>query len=99
MSGKTVKLFCANLAWEVTDEELKNDIGEMAHAPVVEANIAIDKNTGRSRGFGFIIVDEEDADDFLALNGGKYAGRKFIIEIAKEKPDIPYRKREPNFNH
>ena len=94
-----VKLYCANFSYDVTDEDLKQDIGGMANVKIIEAQVAVDKVSKRSRGFGFITVAEEDVDTVLALHGGKYTGRKFICEIAKPKADIPHRKSgEPDGN-
>lgn len=55
------KLFVGNLAWSVTSERLSEVFS--AFGPVVEAKVLVDRDTGRSRGFGFVTFENEaDAD-------------------------------------
>lgn len=79
------KLYIGNLTYSITDEELADALGEFGH--VVEAKVIKDRETGRSRGFGFATVAAEDADKFLALTEEqhKLAGRVLVVKEAVDK--------------
>ena len=51
------KLFVGSLSWNTTDDSLKAAFE--AHGPVREARVIMDRDTGRSRGFGFVTFEEE----------------------------------------
>ena len=76
-------LYVGNLEWGSTDEELRElfaAFGEVSSAQVIK-----DKETGRSRGFGF--VNMENADQAMAeLNGKDFRGRPLKVNEATEKP-------------
>ena len=79
------KLFVANIPYELNGDTLA-----AAFAPfgtVVESHIVNDKDTGQSRGFGFVeMASDEDADNAISgLNGQNHEGRKLRVERAKEK--------------
>ena len=78
------KLFIGNLSWELTNEELKatfEAIGE-----VEDAAIIFDRETGRSRGFGFVtFVNDEDGQKAInELNETELNGRMMYISEARE---------------
>ena len=76
------KLFVGNLSFSTTE----NDITEaFAHCGAVEAvAIITDRDTGRSKGFGFVTMSEEDADKAIgALNGSQLDGRALTVNEAK----------------
>jgi RNA recognition motif-containing protein len=79
------KLFVGNLTWNVTDaqlEELFRDYGEVQSAQVV-----MDRDSGRSRGFGFVEIEAPDIDAVIqALNGSDLDGRALRIDRAENKP-------------
>jgi RNA recognition motif-containing protein len=77
------KLYVGNLPFSVNAEKLKevfSDFGEVSDAFVVK-----DRNTGRSRGFGFVtFADEEAADKAIAeMNGKELEGRELVVNEAK----------------
>jgi RNA recognition motif-containing protein len=79
------KLFVGNLTWNVTDaqlEELFRDHGEVQSAQVV-----MDRDSGRSRGFGFVELEAPDIDAVIqALNGRDLDGRALRVDRAENKP-------------
>ena len=76
------KLFVRNLSFQTTE----NDVTDaFAHFGAVEAvSIITDRDTGRSKGFGFVTMSEEDADKAIgALNGSQLDGRALTVNEAK----------------
>jgi cold-inducible RNA-binding protein len=76
------KLFVGNLSFQTTE----NDITDaFARCGAVEAvSIITDRDTGRSKGFGFVTMSEEDADKAIAqLNGSQLDGRALTVNEAK----------------
>src|SRR5438093_802734 len=76
------KLFVGNLSFQTTE----NDVTEaFAHCGAVEAvSIITDRDTGRSKGFGFVTMSEEDAEKAIAqLNGSQLSGRTLTVNEAK----------------
>jgi len=84
------KLFVGGIAWATTEEGLKEFFS--AAGSVVEVKIIIDRQTGKSKGFGFVTMStEEEADKAVAeLNGKELDGRSLKIDKAR-----PQEKREP----
>ncbi|MDW7673883.1 MAG: RNA-binding protein, partial [Bacillota bacterium] len=67
-------LYVGNLPWRTTVEELSETFA--AHGEVVSSRIITDKETGRSRGFGFVEVGDNDAEAMIeAMNGTDFQGR------------------------
>lgn len=81
------KLYVGNLSYEVTEEDLKKNFGEIGEC--IAANIIRDKYSGNSRGFGFVeMATEEEAQEAIGkLNGGELSGRKIIVQEARPKRD------------
>jgi RNA recognition motif-containing protein len=79
------KLYVGNLAYGVTEEDLKKTFGEIGEC--IAANIVRDKYSGNSRGFGFVeMASEEEAQEAIRrLNGEELAGRKIIVQEARPK--------------
>lgn len=83
------KLFVGSLPWSVTDDQLKDFF---ASAGTVEtANVVMDRETNRSRGFGFVeMSSEEEAQAAIKqLNNADLAGRNIIVSEARPKTDRP----------
>mgnify|MGYP001570934880 CR=1 FL=1 len=81
----TNKLFVGNLPYSMTSDELKAVFAKIGN--VVDANVVMDKNTNRSRGFGFVEMKDEALakkaiDD---LNTTEVDGRKIFVSEAKQK--------------
>jgi RNA recognition motif-containing protein len=85
-------IFIANLDWSITSEDLKTTFS--AFGPVHYAHVVYDKETKKSKGFGYI--EMEDADHAInaiqALNGLEVNGRKLDVKIASPKENRPPRK-------
>lgn len=79
------KLFVGGLPWSVTDEELKNFFAP--HGSVVEAKVISDRETGRSRGFGFVTysTDVEAQNAAKALDGAVMGARTINVNEAQEQ--------------
>jgi len=86
---KTVssKLFVGGLAWATRDETLKAHFEQSGE--VTDAKVIMERDTGRSRGFGFVtFVDAESAAKAReALNGSELDGRSIRVDTATERPD------------
>ncbi len=80
------KLFVGGLAWGTTDDGLRAAFSE--YGDIREAKVIMDRETGQSRGFGFVTFDiEVDAQAALkGLDGSDLDGRKIRVNPAEEKP-------------
>ncbi len=81
----STKLFVGSLPWAVNDDALKEAFE--AHGAVVSAKVITDRETGKSRGFGFVEMENEtDANNAIqALNGSELKGRNIVVSEAKPK--------------
>lgn len=86
----TKTLYIGNLPWAATNEDLAKAVAE--HAEVISARIATDRETGRSRGFGFVEVPADKAEAVIAaLNGAQWGGRALTVNEARPREDRPAR--------
>ncbi|HWF20204.1 MAG TPA: RNA-binding protein [Verrucomicrobiae bacterium] len=81
------KLFVGNLSFKITENDLQDTFA--AHGTVIEANLMMDRATGRPRGFGFVTMstDEEAANAVSALNGKSIDGRALTVNIARPREE------------
>ena len=81
----STKLFVGSLPWSASDEDLQTAFA--AHGNVLSAKVVTDKETRRSRGFGFVECETEaEANAAIqALNGSELKGRNIIVSEAKPK--------------
>ena len=78
------RIYVGNLPYSTTEDELREVFGE--HGNVNSVDILLDRNTGRSRGFGFVEMDDGDADKAIdALNGKEMDGRPLRVNVARER--------------
>jgi RNA recognition motif-containing protein len=79
------KIYVGNLPWRATDAQLTQLFG--AHGEVIDARIVTDRETGRSRGFGFVTMANADAaqNAIRALNGHSLEGRSLVVNEAREQ--------------
>jgi len=77
------KLFVGSLSWSATDEDLKELFSPFGE--VTSANVVMDRETGRSRGFGFVEfkTDEEAQAAVDALDGTVHMDRQIVVNVAK----------------
>ncbi len=85
----SAKLFVGNLSFSVTENDLQDAFA--AHGTVVEANLMMDRATGRPRGFGFVTMStpEEAQKAIEALHGKELAGRALTVNIARPREERP----------
>jgi RNA recognition motif-containing protein len=83
------KLFVGGLPYETSDAELEKLFSELGK--VESATVITDRNTGRSRGFGFVemAVDEEAAKAIEKLNDSEIGDRKIVVAEARPREDRP----------
>jgi cold-inducible RNA-binding protein len=81
------KLFVGNLSFNTTENDLQDAFA--AHGTVTEANLMVDRSTGRPRGFGFITMGtpEEAQKAIDALNGKELDGRALTVNEAKPREE------------
>ena len=84
------KLYVGNLAFQTTEEELNGLFSQFG--AVESVTIITDRDTGRSKGFGFVVMEDADADKAIEqLNGSQLGGRNLTVNEAR-----PMVKREFN---
>ena len=83
----SAKLFVGNLSFNITENDLQDAFA--AHGTVIEANLMMDRATGRPRGFGFVTMSSpEDAQKAIdALNGKELGGRALTVNIARPREE------------
>lgn len=80
------KVFVGGLAWETTSESLQTAFE--ACGKVTECKVITDRDTGRSRGFGFVTFasDADCANAIDTMNGASLDGRELRVNEAENKP-------------
>ncbi len=88
-----MNIYVGNLSWSMTDEDLTNLF--TAYGTVTSGKILKDKMSGRSKGFGFVeMEDDEAAKTAIAnLNETEVMGRKIIVNESQPRPEGEYKKR------
>ncbi len=89
------KLYVGNLPFSVTDDKLREIFS--AYGELSEANVIMNKYSGRSKGFGFVVVEDDSMADKAVeeMNGKEIEGRAIVVNEAKPfDPDKP----RPSFN-
>jgi cold-inducible RNA-binding protein len=81
------KLYVGNLTYSVGDGDLQTMFG--AHGTVQSAQVIMDRDTGRSKGFGFVEMgsDQEAQAAIAGLNGKEMDGRRLTVNEAKPRED------------
>jgi cold-inducible RNA-binding protein len=86
MSSK--KLYVGNLSFKCTDEDLHNLFSQFGN--LISARVIMDRETGRSKGFGFVEMDDADAQNAIQnLNGFSFAGREINVNEARPQAERP----------
>jgi len=83
------KLYVGNLSYDTTSSDLEQLFS--AHGTVESAEVIGDRDTGRSKGFGFVQMasDAEAQKAIDALNGQQHGGRPLTVNVAKPREDRP----------
>ncbi len=79
------KIYVGNLPWSTTSASLESLFSQ--HGTVTSAEVIADRETGRSRGFGFVEMESDDACQraIQALNGTELDGRAITVNEARER--------------
>jgi RNA recognition motif-containing protein len=82
-----MSIYIGNLSYEVTQEDLTSVFAE--YGTVTRVQIPIDRETGRSRGFGFVEMGSDAEEDAAieALDGAEWMGRSLKVNKAKPRED------------
>lgn len=83
------KLYVGNLPYNTTNQQLQDHFAQFG--TVLSADIIMDKYSGRSKGFGFVEM-EDDAAAQAAIekaNGADFSGRNIVVSVARPKEDRP----------
>jgi hypothetical protein len=83
----STKLYVGNLSFRVTSEDLHEHFSTAGE--VNSANVVMDRETGRSRGFGFVEMASEDAANnaIAQFNGQEYDGRNLVVNEARPREE------------
>ena len=83
------KIYVGNLPYSVTEDKLQQHFAQ--HGSVVSARVVIDKFSGRSKGFGFVVMssDSEAEHAITALNGTDFEGRNIVVSEARPQAPRP----------
>jgi cold-inducible RNA-binding protein len=84
-----MKLYVGNLSFETTENDLQ-DLFEQ-HGKVTDVALMMDRTTGRSRGFGFVTMNDttEASAAIGALNGKEVSGRALTVNEARAREERP----------
>lgn len=86
------KLYVGNLPWTCTEEDLENFFSSFG--AVQSATIVTDRETGRSRGFGFVEMESDNVDEVIqSADGQELNGRNLRVDRAQERSRGPRRDR------
>ncbi len=83
----TKKLYVGNLPYDATADELREAFS--AFGRVLSATIATDRETGQSRGFGFVELAEGAEEAIRGLNQARLGGRNMTVNEAKPREERP----------
>jgi RNA recognition motif-containing protein len=80
-------LYVGNLAFTTTVDDLREEFGKFG--TVTSAQLIMDRETGRSRGFGFVEMADGGDEAIAALNGAMFQGRTLTVNEAKPREERP----------
>ena len=86
-----MEIYVGNLAWSTSDQDLADAFG--AYGSVEIASIISDRTSGRSKGFGFVTMNNDDEANqaIEAMNGTDFAGRALKVNEARPREERPPR--------
>src|ERR1044072_8297296 len=82
-----MNIYVGNLSWNLKDQDLSNLFA--SYGEVTSAKIVTDKFTNRSKGCGFVEIDNDDQAQaaITALNGSEVDGRNIVVNESRPKPE------------
>jgi RNA recognition motif-containing protein len=83
----TKNLYVGNLPFTTTQAELEQLFGQ--YGTVTKVQVITDRETGRSRGFGFVEMSSGADEAVAAMNGAEYQGRRLTVNEAKPREERP----------
>ncbi len=87
----SISLYVGNLPYSTDQNSLQDLFAPFGE--VLSANVISDRETGRSRGFGFVEMNESDARNAItALDGQEHQGRKLRVNEAQKRENAPRRR-------
>lgn len=83
------KLYVGNLPYNTTNQQLQDHFAQFG--TVISADIIMDKYSGRSKGFGFVEMEDDNAaqEAIAKANGADFGGRNIVVSVARPKEDRP----------
>lgn len=83
------KLYVGNLSYTATNQQLQDHFAQFG--TVVSADIIMDKYSGRSKGFGFVEMEDDAAaqDAIAKANGTDFGGRNIVVSVARPREERP----------
>lgn len=92
-SSVAKNIYVGNLPFSASEEQINELFAQ--YGEVVRVSLITDRETGRPRGFGFVEMDDERAEEAIqALNGRDFGGRTLRVNLARERGSAP---REPRY--
>jgi cold-inducible RNA-binding protein len=90
------KLYVGNLSYNTNEDGLRDAFATAG--TVVSTTVIMDRMTGRSRGFGFVEMEDADADKAIDMwNGKELDGRELVVNEARPLEDRPRRDDAPRY--
>src|SRR5204862_122276 len=83
----TKNLYVGNLPFSTTEQDLEQLFGQ--YGTVTKAQVIMDRETGRSRGFGFVEMSSGADEAVAAMNGAEFQGRRLTVNEAKPREERP----------
>jgi RNA recognition motif-containing protein len=80
-------IYVGNLSFQATADDLTEAFGQ--YGTVTRAQVIADRETGRSRGFGFVEMSTGSEEAIAALNGAQFQGRSLTVNEARTREDRP----------
>lgn len=82
-----MNIFIAGLSYSITDADLNDLFGE--YGEITSAKVVMDRETGRSKGYGFVEMNDETAGQKAIdeLNGAEYDGRTISVSVARPRTE------------
>ena len=89
--NRIMEIYVGNLPWSTSDQDLADAFG--AYGNVEKASIISDRHSGRSKGFGFVTMNDDDEANkaIEAMNGSEMGGRNLKVNEARPREDRPPR--------
>ncbi|MBD3610634.1 MAG: RNA-binding protein [Gammaproteobacteria bacterium] len=87
-----MNIYVGNLPYRISEDELSDLFAQ--HGEVTSAKIIMDRDTGRSKGFGFVEMSDDTAAKAAieAINGTEVQGRNVVVNEARPRPERPPRR-------